>query len=85
VPVFSNRSIARMLDHVVEILGTHRRPEWLARLNANPDAAIAAEWEIAVLFCLSVQGLIECAPRAEGLAELEVIYTSRNTGVRVAI
>jgi len=85
VPIFSNRSIADMLDHVTAILGPARKAEWLSRLNSNADSAIATEWEIAALYCLSKQGTIDAAPRQKGVADLEVIYTSRNTGTRVAV
>jgi hypothetical protein len=85
MPIFSNRSIAGMLDHVVSVLGPERKADWLARLNKSADSAIAAEWEIAVLYCLAKQGTIEAAPRREGVRDLEVIYTSRSTGICVAI
>jgi len=66
-------------------LGPERRGDWLSRLNRNSDSAIAAEWEIAALYCLAKQGTTGAAPRHEGVRELEVIYTSRSTGTRVAV
>ena len=74
-----------MLDHVTGVLGAERRGDWLSRLNKNADSAIAAEWEIAALYCLAKQGTIETAPRRESVRDLEVIYTSRSAGTRVAI
>jgi hypothetical protein len=74
-----------MLDHVTGVLGSARKFEWLSRLNSSADSAIATEWEIAVLYCLSKQGTIETAPRQRSVGDLEVVYTSRRTGTRVAI
>jgi hypothetical protein len=74
-----------MLDSVTGIIGPGRRSEWLARLNSSADSAIATEWEIAVLYCLSKQGTIEDAPRRQGVGDLEIIYIPKGTGARVAI
>jgi hypothetical protein len=85
VPIFSNRSIVRMMDHLVAVLGPERREGWRSRLDGAVEPAIAAEWEIAALYCLAKQGNIETAPVRENVGDLEVIYTSRATGVRVAV
>jgi hypothetical protein len=74
-----------MMGHVVGVLGPERKVDWLSRLNKDPDSAIAAEWEIAALYCLAKQGAIKAAPRRKGVRDLEVIYTSPTTGKRVAI
>ena len=85
VPIFSNRSIVSMMDHVIGVLGPERKVDWLSRLNKDADSAIATEWEIAALYCLAKQGAIKAAPRRKGVRDLEVIYTSPSTGTRVAV
>lgn len=85
MPIFSNRSIVSMMDEVISVLGPERRVDWISRLNATVDYVIAAEWEIAALYCLAKQGGIQVAPRREGVGDLEVIYTSHSTGTRVGI
>ena len=85
MPILSNRSIVSMMDHLVSVLGPERREGWRSRLDSGVESAIAAEWEIAALYCLSKRGNIETAPVQENVGDLEVIYTSRATGVHVAV
>jgi hypothetical protein len=82
--IFSNRSVARMLSRISPALGSMRENELIARLRSNPDAAVAVEWEIAVIYCLSKQGRIEGVPARHGVREPEIVYTATD-GSRVAI
>lgn len=85
MPLFSNRSIASLLAQLSGKLPQERRNDILSRLLRGSEAAIAAEWELVVFACLDKQGKIEFVPKQPGVADLDVIYTSHNTGERVIV
>jgi hypothetical protein len=85
VPIFSNRSILMMLDQVSGVIGEIRYKDLIARLRMHTEASVAAEWEIAVLYCLSQQGSIRSCPSTEGQSEIDIIFKGRNSSEEVAV
>jgi hypothetical protein len=73
-----------MLQAIKPTIGIQKANDLRTRLDVRGDPAVAAEWEIAVVWCLARQGRIESIPAREGVAELEVIYTC-SSGRRVGI
>jgi hypothetical protein len=73
-----------MLQTIAPVLGDTRVLDLRGRLEAASGDAIAAEWEIAIVYCLSLQGRIEAISSTGGVREPDVIYVS-SEGVRVAV
>lgn len=84
MPIFSNRSIARMLQTIAPVIGNTKATDLRSRIEAGAFNAIAAEWEIAIVYCLSLQGRIEAINSRDGVREPDIIYVSSG-GVRVAV
>ncbi len=84
MPIFSNRSIAGMLEIIRPTIGEVKARDLRKRMVAGGDAAVAAEWEIAIVACLARQGRIEAITSKEGVRELEINYVCAS-GTRVAI
>jgi hypothetical protein len=83
MPIFSNRSAAQMLTAIAQHVGPHKVDQLKHDLSLT-DSAIGAEWELAVMYCLSKQGRIECPAKLQRQGDLDVIYTAQ-CGERVAI
>jgi hypothetical protein len=66
------------------MIGAEKTHDLRRRLGIGEDAAVAAEWEIAIVSCLARQGRIEAIAPRKGVRELEVIYTG-SSGNRIAI
>jgi hypothetical protein len=73
-----------MLQTVAPVIGHTKVMDLRSRLGAGGGEAIAAEWEIAVVYCLSCQGQIEAINSREGVREPDILYVSSD-GSRVAI
>lgn len=58
MPIFASRSVRRMLDALAPSLSVHRVRDLEARIRAQNDQTVPAEWEIAVGFALSRVGKI---------------------------
>lgn len=84
MPILSNRSIARMLQAIAPVIGNTKVTDLRGRLEADAADANAAEWEIAIVYCLSLQGGIEALNSRDGVREPDIIYVSSD-GVRVAV
>lgn len=85
MPLFSNRSIANLLDELGDTLTAEKRKDILARLIRGGTQAIAAEWEVVIFNCLKRVGKIELIPKTHSQSDPDIIYTSRATGERVVV
>src|SRR5437016_6943239 len=85
MPIFSNRSIDRMLRHIAPVIGARRERDLLRRLDIGEDAAVSAEWEIGAIYCLAQQGEIQGPESRDKTREPDLIYTSRMTGGHAAV
>ena len=73
-----------MLRTVAAAIGPVKSNDLTRRLAIGGLDAVAAEWEIAVVYCLSLQGPISVQPSRDGVREPEVIYTTAQ-GTAVAV
>lgn len=58
MPIFSLRSVRRMLDELAPSLSPHRVRELEAKMRARNDQTVPSEWEIAVGYALSRVGKV---------------------------
>jgi hypothetical protein len=85
MPIFSNRSIARMLGDIEPVIGRTRAHDLRRRLQKGGEGAIAAEWEIAVIHCLGQVGKIRANRSRDGVSDVDLIYTSHSLPGKVAV
>ena len=85
MPIFSNRSIVRMLRHVGAVLGSRWERESLRRLDCGGKGAVAAEWEIAAAYSLSQEGDVRAVEPGEGVTNPDLVYGSRVTGASAVV
>ena len=83
MPIFTNRAIANMVEALRPLLGP-RIAAVEGRLASTAQEAIAAEWEIAVAYCLNRRGAIELSPEVSGVGNVDLIYTASD-GARVLV
>lgn len=58
MPIFSHRSVRRMLDELSPSLAPNRVRELEGKLRSQSSQTVPAEWEIAIGFALSKVGKI---------------------------
>src|SRR5437016_9776709 len=85
MPIFSNRSIARMLDDIAPVIGRTRAYDIERRLERGGDGAIAIEWEVAAIYCLAQEGNILAKKPRDSVRDVDLIYCSRSIPGEVAI
>jgi hypothetical protein len=73
-----------MLQTIGPVIGDTKVTDLRGRLEAGAGDAIAAEWEVAIIYCLSLQGRIEAINSCDGVREPDIIYVSSD-GARVAV
>lgn len=85
MPIFSNRSIARMLADIEPVIGRTRAHDLRRRLQKGAEGAVAAEWEVAAIHCLGQQGRIRVSRSRDRIGDVDLIYSSHNIPGDVAV
>jgi len=73
-----------MLQTIAPVIGNTKMTDLRGRLEAGAGDAIAAEWEVGIVYSLSLQGRIEGVISRDGVREPDIIYASSD-GTRVAV
>lgn len=84
MPIFSHRSMRRMLDELAVHLAPHRVRELETRLRVKSEQTVPAEWEIAVGFALSKVGKI-VDPGEHRAGNPDYIFTPAGTSKDILI
>lgn len=85
MPIFSNRSIARLLHGIEPMIGPRRAHDLRQRLGRSDQSSIAAEWEIAAIHSLARQGKVRATDPVHGTSDLDVVYSSHSVPGEVAV
>lgn len=85
MPIFSNRTLARLLGAMEPALGPKKTNEFRSSLSPGPtgEGAIAAEWELAVLNRLATAGALEFLDTTE--RNVDAVFTAAATGERAMV
>lgn len=85
--IFAQRTLARLLAELGELLPPAKQTDLRARLASSPDGdgPISAEWEIAIFSCLRRAGSIEFPATTGRQADLILTSTATNERAMVEI
>lgn len=78
MPIFSNRSLDRMLKHISLVVGDKRDKDLRQRLSKGGSSSVGAEWEVAVLYSLSFVGHVRFPPSSGGIRNPDILFTPRD-------
>lgn len=74
-----------MLEDIGPVIGGTRAHDLRCRLQKGGEGAIAAEWEIAAIYCLGQEGRIRANRSRHRVGDVDLIYTSHSVPGDVAI
>lgn len=81
MPMFSNRQIALLIREVPDTF----HADLIGRIAGGGSMAVAAEWELLVIYLLAKRNLLEVIPAATGQKRPDAIFVSSATGERAII
>jgi hypothetical protein len=85
MPIFSRRTIQRMLNENAGFLAKGQLGRHVYLLNREDFQSLVAEWEVAVLNAFSKLGKVEHEPDLGGTARLDLLFTpTHHPGVSIA-
>lgn len=79
MPIFSRRSLQRMLRANVSVVGEGVCSRHARQIDDHRDYSLDAEWEVAVIYALSRIGAVEHEVAGPGRARLDICF-SRSVG-----
>jgi hypothetical protein len=74
-----------MMREIAQMIGPVHEGDLLRRLDIGHETAVAAEWEIAALYCLARQGVIQMPATRSNTSEADLAYVRARTRERVLV
>jgi len=76
--IFSRRTIQYFLDRNRQCFGEESVTNHVIRLNREDSSSLHAEWEVALIYCLSKVGLVKHEISLGGSSNLDLFFNSNN-------